>query len=88
MKKNLASKIFMFFSFFIFSTGLCLPPEIPPSPPISDLTEGKSYWSLSENFDELSEKYQSCLIEKAEINGKLTEYEVRVFHQYKIRKVN
>merc|ERR1711868_220312 len=65
----------MFFQFFIFSIALSLPSDIPPSQPFSEITDGKSYWSLSENFQRLSENYQSCLVQKAEIHGTLKEYQ-------------
>ena len=67
----------MFLQFFLLPIAFSLPSDIPPSSPLSDIRDGKTYWSLSENFDELSEKYQSCLVDKAEINGKLKEYEER-----------
>ena len=72
----------MFFKFFIFSTAFSLPSDIPPSPPFGDITDGKSYWSLSENFQRLSENYQSCLVQKAEIHGTLKEYQGGFFIIY------
>merc|ERR1712227_72689 len=77
----------MFFPFFIFSIAFSLPSDIPPSQPFSDITDGKSYWSLSENFQRLSENYQSCLVQKAEILGTLKQYQA-TFVNHVSEKIN
>jgi len=49
-----------------------LPQEIPP---ISEGSNGFNFWTLTSSLTAMSEKYQSCLIEKLELKGTIKEYE-------------
>ena len=66
----------MIIEYLLIFHVFCSPSDIPPSPPSNpNLSDEHTYWTLSQDFYQVSEKYRSCLVEKVEIQGKLREYE-------------